>query len=314
MIKKYSFWKFCKLRHILQILLSIFLSSCGLFDKELKQDEHIARFKYQMARVADSLDTSKERIKAFKAIIEDIDEDKALITPRKKNSLLLDGSAYLSNEYLNVKNYKKALDYTNKMIEIDSVSYRGYYGRGCVYQAIGEDSLAIVDYTKTLGLNSNNADAYYNRALIFEKQENYDPALADFNKAAKLKPPYLADIYYNRGKIYKIKELYDKAIEEYSKVINLDTLNVRAYCNRGDSYFIQKKMDEAINDYNKSISLDSVNVYLYMKRAAAFEEVRNYNDALSDYKKVLRLDPDDRADHQAMVRNAIKKLKLLVKN
>lgn len=313
MMKIYSILQFHRNIFILFVPLLVIFSSCGLFDKEFKQDQHIARFKHQMARVTDSLDTSKERIKAFKSIIENIDEDKALISARKKNALLIDGNTYISKEYLDIKDYKNAIDYTNKIINIDSTSPRGYYSRGCVYQAIDNDSLAIVDYTRTIGLNANYTDAYYNRALIYEKQKDYDRALADLDKALKLNPSYLSDVYYNRGKIYKIKEEYSKAIEEYSKVISLDTMNIRAYCNRGDAYFLQKELDKAVSDYNKSITLDSVNIYLYMKRAAVFEEKKDYDDALKDYKKVLTLDPDGKYDQNDMANSRIKKLKPLIK-
>ncbi|MBB4036118.1 tetratricopeptide (TPR) repeat protein [Dysgonomonas hofstadii] len=314
MVKIYSSLTYHKFTYALLIPLLVVLSSCGLFDKELKQDEHISHFRHQIARVVDSLDTSKERIVAFKTIIEDINEDNALITPRKKNLLLIEGHTYISNEYLDAKNYKKAMEYTNKIIEIDSTSPRGYYSRGCVYQATNKDSLAILDYSKALSLSSGYADAYYNRALLYEEKKDYDLALSDLNKAAKLNPPYLRDIYYNRGEIYKTKESYDKAIAEYNKVIDLDTLNIMAYCNRGDSYFLLKNLDKAILDYNKSILLDSANVHLYLKRATAFEVRKDYNDAINDYKKILRLDPNNRYDYYSEAKKAIKKLKPLVKD
>jgi len=295
------------------ILLSIFFSSCGLFDKELKQDEHIAMYRYQLGRVGDSLDTHKERLNAFDAIIKEINEDKALITPRKKNILLMDGNTYISKEYMDMKDYQNAIDYTNRIINIDSTSSRGYYSRGCVYQAIKKDSLALLDYNKAIGLDPEYIDAYYNRALIYEQQNEYDQALADFGKVAKSNPSYILDVYKSRGKIYLIKESYDRAVEEYSKVISLDTINAMAYGSRAEAYHRQQEFDKALIDYSKSISLDSTNIYSYLMRASVYNEKKEYDDAIEDYRKVLRLDPNDDFDKRDEVKAAIKKLKPLVK-
>ena len=295
------------------ILLSIFFSSCGLFDKELKQDEHIARYRHILARVGDSLSTHKDRLAAFKAIMKEIDEDKALITPRKKNILLMDGNTYISKEYMDEEDYNNAIEYTNRIINIDSTSSRGYYSRGCVYQSIKKDSLALLDYNKAIKLDPEYTDVYYNRALIYEKQKEYEKALADFGRVAKSTPSYILDVYISRGKIYLREESYDKAIEEYDKVISLDTVNARAYRNRAEAYYKQQNFDKAIKDYTRSIKLDSTYFYSYLMRASVYEAKKDYDDAIADYKKALELDPHNEFDKQDEVKAAIKKLKPFLK-
>lgn len=245
--------------------------------------------------------------------MEEINEDDALITQRKKNLLLIDGNAYISKEYLDVKDFSNALEYTNKIISIDSTSFRGYYSRGCVYQGMNSDSLATGDYSKALVLNSEYADAFYNRALIYEKQGKTDLALADFDQVARLKPSYIVDVYNSRGKIYLEKESYDKALEEYNKVITIDTVDAKVYYNRAEAYYNLKDQDKAFVDYNKSISLDSTNVLSYLKRASIYLDKKDYDEALADYKKVLHLDPLEKYTDRDEIKAMIKKIKPLVK-
>ncbi|MDU1891620.1 MAG: tetratricopeptide repeat protein [Dysgonomonas sp.] len=295
------------------VFLSFCFSSCGLFDKELKQDERMADFRRQMARVEDSLDSHKDRIKAYNTIIEYINTDKDLITPRKKNLILVECSILMSNEYFDVKNYKKAIDVINNVIQIDSLSSKGYYSRGCIYQTTGNDSLALNDYGMAIQLNGNCADAYYNRGIIYEEDGNWDQALRDYSKAIKLQPPYVADVYNNRGNTYLAKQMADKAIEDYDKAISIDTVNITAYSNRAGAYIVQKDMDKALYDCNKVISLDSTNVHSYNRRASVYYANSQYEEALNDYQKIIQLDPYNKQGMNAEVKEAIRDVKALMK-
>lgn len=294
-------------------LLSVSVTSCGLFDNELKQDKHLSEYRHQMTKVLDSLDSHKERIKAFENILEHISADEALITPRKKNNLLIEGNTFISNEYLNMGKYKKAINYTNIVIGIDSTSPKGFYSRGCIHQMMDEDSLALLDYTKTIKLNSDYTDAYYNRGIIYEEQGKYDKALNDYSKAIKLNPSYLADVYNNRGNAYLAKEAYDKAISDYDKVISIDTANINAYSNRATVYVLQKEFSKALLDCNKAITLDSTNVDSYSRRASVLELLEEYQKAIDDYEKIKDLDPHNNKDMHDEVRKAMKRLKPLSK-
>jgi len=306
--------KYSKLFLLLFTIFFIIVSvtSCKLFDKEIKQDKHIAAFRYQLGRVQDSLLNSNDRIKTYEAILERIDGDEYLITPRKKNVLLIEGNIYLYNECLRIQNYKKAIDYSNVVIGIDSTLPKGYYDRGSVYQYIGCDSLALEDYNKAIMLNPGYTDAYYNRGIIYEEQEKYDLALLDYDKAIKLNPSYIADIYNNRGNVYLAIDEVDKAIEDYDRVLSIDTMSVKAYCNRAWAHYLKKDFDKALDDCNKAIAIDSVNVNAYCKRASVYEGMKEYTEAIADYKKVMELDPKDKLDTHDMAKQAIRKLRPLV--
>jgi tetratricopeptide (TPR) repeat protein len=291
------------------ITVIILFHSCKLFDKELKQDQHIERFRYQLGRVQDSLDLPIDRIEAFKAIAKQIEKDKDLITPRKKNRLMIDANNYISNEYMQIKNYAKALEYGNISISLDSTNARSYFNRGSIYQTMDKDSLAIKNYSHAIGINSNYADAYYNRGIIYEKTMEYKEALADYNLAIEQRPPYLADIYNNRGNVYLALKDSSKAMSDYTKVLNIDPMNVNAYSNRAGLYIKQKELEKALADCNRALTIDSAFVRLYKQRAIIYEQMKDFEKAVDDYKKILKLDPSDK--YKAL--DAKKRLKPLIK-
>lgn len=292
------------------IILSLAFASCKLFDKDIRQDKHIAAFKYQMGRVADSLDTPVERIKALKTILEDIEADDDLITPRKKNKLLIEGNVYLSNEYFNVKNYTKAIEYTNVAIQLDSTDAAGYYNRGSIYQSMNKDSLAVNDYTQAINLNNNYADAYFNRGIIYEVEGKYDKALSDYNKAIRENPKNLAGIYNNRGNVHLALKDTSKALDDYSRVLEIDTANINAYTNRVGLYIKRNELDKALADCNKGLLLDSSYVRLYHQRATIYEQMKEYDEAIDDYKKVLDLDKHDTYKIREKTIETIRRLKI----
>lgn len=294
---------------VIAILFALIFKSCRLFDKEIRQDEHIAAFRHQLNRVQDSLGSQNKRVKAYKELLVQINEDNNLITPRKKNNLLIEGNLFLYDEYLRSKNYRKAIFYSDVVLEIDSTSASGYYSRGCVYQIMGQDAQALGDYNNALRFDMNNADAYYNRGIIYEKNEKYDLALSDYDRSINLKPPYLADVYNNRGNVYMQKEIIDKAIEDYDRAVALDSLNVKAYSNRAWAYVKQEDFDKAMIDCDIISSIEPNNITAHLRRAIVYESKNDYKKAIREYKRVLELDPEDEHYSNDVAKEAIERLK-----
>jgi tetratricopeptide (TPR) repeat protein len=78
----------------------------------------------------------------------------------------------------------------------------------------------LADYNKAIELNSNYAEAYNNRGIVYEYQEKWDLALADYTQAIKLNPNY-ADAYINRGFVYLELRDINKAREDFQRAAEL---------------------------------------------------------------------------------------------
>lgn len=70
---------------------------------------------------------------------------------------------------------------------------------------------AITSYTKAIDLNSDSAEAYYNRAIAHIKLDHDQQAIVDLSKAIDLKPDY-TEAYFMRGGVYAALGNHPQAI------------------------------------------------------------------------------------------------------
>lgn len=95
-------------------------------------------------------------------------------------------------------------------------------------------------------------------------QYNYDEAIADLNKAARLYPEF-AYTYYNRGRLQMLSGRADAAYADFSKAIALNPRLAEAYYNRGLLQISQGKTQEGRLDVSKAGELGMSEAYNVLK-------------------------------------------------
>jgi tetratricopeptide (TPR) repeat protein len=79
---------------------------------------------------------------------------------------------------------------------------------------------AITLYSQSIALNSNNPDVYFQRAVAYQMAKLYGEAIADYEKALKLRPDwYLAMEYLAR--LYNSQGYYEMALLWYQRSLPL---------------------------------------------------------------------------------------------
>ena len=161
------------------------------------------------------------------------------------------------------------------------------------------NGLSLDDLNETIALNSDDAEAYINRAKYYYKQGNHELTLSDFIKAIKLNPDnsvaYIAitDHYYDQG-------CYDLALAFLTKLIELnsDSINVcEYYKDRGNSYAQQGHNELALSDYNQAIKLNSDYAAAYCDRGGFYSREKEYDLAVADLNKLVKLDPSNASSY-----------------
>lgn len=135
---------------------------------------------------------------------------------------------------------------------------------------------------------SDNAEAHYDRGVIYRKNDDCDRAIAEYTKAIKLKPNYV-EAYRNRGTAYYHKGDYVSAIKDYTEAIDLRPNYAEAYYDRGTAYYRKGNYDRAIAEYIKAIKLKPNYANAYHSRGHAYKKKGDHALAQADFDKAKRL-------------------------
>jgi protein O-mannosyl-transferase len=143
-------------------------------------------------------------------------------------------------------------------------------------------------WTDNVKKQPTKSRAVFYKGMTLSKANQYDKAIAEYDKAIALSPKY-AKAYYNRGIAYGKKGNIAKAIENYNQAIQYDPRYTEAFVNRGNAFSSLKQYDKAVEDYNQVIAIEKNFLLAYYNRANAFRALGKTTEALEDYATVLRL-------------------------
>lgn len=175
------------------------------------------------------------------------------------------GYAERANEYRRQRQYSAAAKEWTKWIRHAPKSARGYHQRGYEYDAAGQASKALRDYS---------------RAIKLEKRRN------------------ILDILFQyRARTYEVLGLYARArsdrraaIENYKEIVrkNPDDSEYRIL---GTRYEADGQYKLSLKQYNRAIEMDPKDAFAYLNRANLHQKSGNTSAALADYQKILAMDP-----------------------
>jgi Tfp pilus assembly protein PilF len=119
--------------------------------------------------------------------------------------------------------------------------------------------------------------AYINRGQHYYEQQDFDRALADFDKAIPLDPQWVQLAYGNRGNVYFRQSEDQKAIDNYSRAIALDPTYASAYTSRGILYEKAGSIEQARADFTAALAASSI----FADNKWAHDTAREHLDALA---------------------------------
>ncbi|MCQ2574873.1 MAG: tetratricopeptide repeat protein [Alphaproteobacteria bacterium] len=151
-------------------------------------------------------------------------------------------------------------------ISIESKATSDAYAlRGEAYMQIGEYQKSLDDFELAIELDSENAIAYYDRALLRMRLEDYTSALNDINNALNAqttKPSEslsMRNLYAKRGQLNLWLKNWQGAIADYTNSLARadGTVDPNVYAERAEAYTALGEYENAVNDYNSAIRVIS---------------------------------------------------------
>ncbi|MBL7910473.1 MAG: tetratricopeptide repeat protein [Bacteroidia bacterium] len=172
--------------------------------------------------------------------------------------------------------------YPNQFIVLNSAGVESMF--------LNEDNKALEYLNKAVSVAPRNYKGFYNRGLLYLKNNKPQDAVKSFNQVIELYEYPKA--YVGRANAYYMLGDFPKAINDANYVLKTDPNNTRAHFALGNCYNDLNRLDDALNEYNKCIELDNSEAEFYFKRAIVFGKKQDFKTCITEIDMCLQLNPN----------------------
>jgi Tfp pilus assembly protein PilF len=151
------------------------------------------------------------------------------------------------------------------------------------------------------GADVTDAQAYNMRAQALVRSGKTEEALAEFNHAIEI-DPHNADALYNRGLLYQGEKQHPLAIDDFSAANGLTPQRAEPLLGRAISYLALDKAREAAADLDEAAQADPQNAQVWTTRGLAYERLGDKNKSAGSYARAVNLHPRDEAARSGFAR------------
>jgi tetratricopeptide (TPR) repeat protein len=150
---------------------------------------------------------------------------------------------------------------------------------------------AFADYDRAIQLKPDYAIAYYNRGGVRSALGDKKGAISDFDRAIQLNSDD-ATTYHNRGVARSALGDNEGAFSDYDRAIRLKPDDAKAYNNQGIARGALGDNEGAFSDYDRAIQINPDLAEAYNNRGLARRNLGDNEGAISDYDRAIQIKPD----------------------
>jgi len=163
-----------------------------------------------------------------------------------------------------------------------------YFNSGVTFYNQKEFSKAIQAYQKVIELDPTYVEAYNNMGIIYQMLGNADRAFGAYQKATEINPRYEKG-YNNLGILLLLKGRYEEALEAFEKTLAVNPNNIESHINLGILYKKKDQWEKAIESYQRALAIDPLHKETHYNIALLYEQLENLELAISHYKQFIQL-------------------------
>ena len=143
-------------------------------------------------------------------------------------------------------------------------------------------------YQKVIELDPGYAEAYNNLGIIYQEAGDLDRALSSYQKAIETNPRY-EKAFNNLGILLYLKGRYEESIQAFKKALAINPDNIESHINLGILFKKQGRVDQAIGSYQKALSLNPLHGETHYNMALLYEHLGNIETATGHYQKFVQM-------------------------
>lgn len=210
---------------------------------------------------------------------------------------------------LQLEDFKGAEEDATLSMERNKFRTDTYRLRGFARQSMGQDSLAVLDYTAGLKYNPRDRYMLYFKAVAETEMKHYDDADATFGTLLSMYPGFEEGLAA-RGRLRALQGDTVAALASLDKAVSVGAKNINTYLLRAEINSKLKKWDESMKDMDNAIKLEPREPDLYLNRAYVRYNQDDFFGAMADYNYALELNPAHEAAlfNRALLRYEVRDL------
>ncbi len=164
--------------------------------------------------------------------------------------------------------------------------------RGRVHHRLGNNHLALLDYSKAIELEPGDSYALFNRALIHRELRDLPNAIKDLDASLAVRPEN-DRAYLERGLANLDYGRFEKAVEDFTLLDNLVPDHPYALANRGLAYAWMDDELNAQDDFRRVGKNQPGWVVVLHGKAVLARNRQNHRESIDYLSQALEIDPDD---------------------
>jgi len=196
----------------------------------------------------------------------------------------------LGNLYLMQGKLSEALEPLSKTIELDSGDAQAHHNLATVFLELRRFIEAESYYRYALNLNTNYEQAFSNLGVTLLELGRLEEAVDSYRKALTLKPDF-AVAHNNLGNALKELGRLEEAEESYRHALAIKPDFVEAHGNLSSILFEQGRFGEAESGFRQALTLKPSYAQAYSGIGDILLKRGQLSDAIGYYRQCIDLDP-----------------------
>ena len=188
------------------------------------------------------------------------------------------------------KNWKSAINLYEDINEKHPNQFLVLNSIGVESMLLNQDAKALEYLNKAVKIAPRNYKGFYNRGLLYLKNNKPADAINSFNQVLKLHQYHKA--YTGRASAYYMLSDLPKAINDAEQALKIEKNNAKAHFILGNCYNDLNRLEDALNEYNKCIEVENSEADFYFKRAIVFGKKQDFKTCINEINLCLQLNPN----------------------
>lgn len=156
-------------------------------------------------------------------------------------------------------------------------------------------------YQKVIEIDPGYAEAYNNLGIIYQEAGDFDRALSAYQKAIEINPKYEKALN-NLGVLLYLKGRYEESIQAFQKALALNANNIESHINLGILFKKQGQMEKAIESYHRALAINPLYGEAHYNMGLLYEQLEKIEMAISHYQKFIQVALKTHSDLVAQVK------------